>query len=60
MFIAGMALLSVFLGTSTGHAARPDTAVCDGLSRNAFGIFAPLQYHPAVRQMDAVPDQNIA
>lgn len=33
-----MALLSVFFGTSTVHAAKPDTAVCDGLSGNAFGI----------------------
>jgi hypothetical protein len=38
MFIAGIALLSVFFGTSTVHAAKPDTAVCDGLSGNAFGI----------------------
>ena len=38
MFIAGMALLSVFFGTSTVHAAKPDTTVCDGLSGNAFGI----------------------
>ena len=38
MLIAGMALLSVFLGTSTVHAAKADTAVCDGLSGNAFGI----------------------
>jgi hypothetical protein len=38
MFIAGMALLSVFFGSSTVHAARPDTTVCDGLAGNAFGI----------------------
>lgn len=38
MSIAGMILLSVFLGTSTAHAAKPDTKVCDGLSGSVFGI----------------------
>ena len=30
--------MSVFIGTSTVHAAKPDTGVCDGLPGNAFGL----------------------
>ena len=58
MFIAGMALLSVFFGTSTVHAAKPDTAVCDGLSGNVPSVSVPLQYHPAVQQMAVMQGQN--
>ena len=38
MLIAGMALLSMFFGASTVQAVEHDTAVCDGLSGNAFSI----------------------